>query len=279
MCSRIDTRGKPPIPFVVDFEGNVLGHHDKALHLTRHPFKIKLAQRCLSISFLLLCHFLDIASAQVMTGTITFQEFAPYQQGRVGVKSCVQDYGGNGNLGDVVQALSCGSPYYDSCVCRPDLAVTGSSFLTKCINSLCASNSVDLSQGLLIWDAYCSLTTFTSINTHTMSFAADAAYQAARPCAKSCIQDYGGNGNLGDIPEFLQCPSPWFDSCLCRKDLLPQGASFLTSCVSRQCQNSVDVSQALAEYLNYCGYTTAAGSDGTGVTASSVAASGKASHK
>lgn len=89
-----------------------------------------------------------------------------------------------------------------------------------------------------------------------MTIAADAGYLVARPCAKSCIQDYGGNGKVGDVPAQLSCGAPYFDSCLCRTDLVGQGVQFLSSCVNAQCQNGVDVSQAVAEYLGYCGFTT-----------------------
>ena len=146
-----------------------------------------------------------ITGAAAQTGVITVNAFGPYLQARKCVRSCIADYGGNRPLGDLVSALSCGSPYYDSCFCRSDLRPTGSAFISKCINSLCASNTVDLNQGLLIWDAYCSRTTAPFSKTALISLDKDAGYLQARPCARSCIQDYGGNRPLGDLVNANNC--------------------------------------------------------------------------
>ena len=82
-------------------------------------------------------------------GSIT--EVLAYSSARPCAQVCV--YGGccTGDIGD---AMGCDTNSY--CFCRQDLRATGSEFLSKCVNSRCNTNALDMSWAFLAWDQYCS---------------------------------------------------------------------------------------------------------------------------
>ena len=70
-------------------------------------------------------------------------------------RPCAQDCVYLGCCGeDLGQAMGCN--YDNYCFCRQDLRATGSAFLSKCVNSGCSTNAVDMSWAFLAWAQYCS---------------------------------------------------------------------------------------------------------------------------
>ena len=84
-----------------------------------------------------------------------------------------------------------------------------------------------------------------------------SAFSSLRPCAQSCFVGNGdGDGilsdNTPDIEDELGCGFGALNDCLCRSDLMVTATSFLSSCVSKECNNSNDVTSAVTVYSNYC---------------------------
>jgi len=197
-----------------------------------------------------------VLDVRAQTGTMSLNIQGPYQQARGCVRTCIQDYGRSATFGDLPHALHCDAPFFDSCLCNTASRQTGSAFISTCINALCKSNTIDLSQGFDIWNEYCSWTTGPSVNTATMSIANDTGYLGLKPCAKNCLQNYQPGGTLGDVPYILDCPHPFYDTCLCRADLVSKADSHLTACIMNLCQNEDDVSKATSVYHGYCKLAT-----------------------
>ena len=82
-------------------------------------------------------------------GSIT--EEPAYSSARPCAQICV--YGGC-CAADIGDAMGCDTNSY--CFCRQDLRATGSEFLSKCVNSRCNTNALDMSWAFLAWDQYCS---------------------------------------------------------------------------------------------------------------------------
>jgi len=77
-----------------------------------------------------------------------------YLQQRGCVKSCL--WGDIAN-GDLSINLGCTAPWVNECYCRADQAPVASSFLSKCVSSVClGSASVDVSLALSVYDQYCA---------------------------------------------------------------------------------------------------------------------------
>jgi hypothetical protein len=84
-----------------------------------------------------------------------------------------------------------------------------------------------------------------------------SAFTSLRPCAQSCFVGNGdGDGilsdNMPDLGDELDCGFGALNECLCRSDLMVTATSFLSSCVSKECSNSNDVTSAVTVYSNYC---------------------------
>jgi hypothetical protein len=103
---------------------------------------------CLPLTLL---HLLALISSSAADGTWSLDLQPDFLHARNCVQTCL-DHGPS----QLVYAIDCPPPWYDSCVCREDLRPIGSSALTKCVDNLCSSNSADLSQVVGIWDSYCS---------------------------------------------------------------------------------------------------------------------------
>ena len=82
-------------------------------------------------------------------GSVT--EVPAYSSARPCAQGCV--YNGCCTI-DIGEAMGCNTNTY--CFCRQDLRATGSVFLSKCVNSRCSTNALDMSWAFLAWAQYCS---------------------------------------------------------------------------------------------------------------------------
>lgn len=75
------------------------------------------------------------------------------------LRGCAQDclYGGpSDGSGALPRALQClGTPAYDGCMCRSDMASTANSFLTVCASKYCQGNTDDIASAISAYTAYC----------------------------------------------------------------------------------------------------------------------------
>ena len=78
-------------------------------------------------------------------------EAPAYSSARPCAQGCV--YNGCCTI-DIGEAMGCNTNTY--CFCRQDLRATGSVFLSKCVNSRCSTNALDMSWAFLAWAQYCS---------------------------------------------------------------------------------------------------------------------------
>jgi hypothetical protein len=113
----------------------------------------------------------------------------------------------------------------------------------------------------------------------TFSLPAQPAYSSLRVCAQNCI-NFGLDGgylndNTPDLAVFLNCGGPFNieNACICRSDLISSGSSYLTSCASKECTNSIDASSAAALYVSYCSVLTPAATTTAAGAGSSTAGS------
>ncbi|KAK6537171.1 hypothetical protein TWF694_011368 [Orbilia ellipsospora] len=66
-------------------------------------------------------------------------------------------------------------------------------------------------------------------------------YKNGRPCMTNCLYYLAGNNGCANI-----------DQCVCRLDLQPQITSYISSCVSNGCSNTVDIQSGVSIYQAYC---------------------------
>jgi hypothetical protein len=98
-------------------------------------------------------------------------------------------------------------------------------------------------------------------------------YSSQRPCAQNCIEYTLYQYTYLPLAGSLGCNlNPLENSCFCRTDLVPSGASILSNCISSGCSgNTNDIQSAESIYLNYCssnGYSTVAAATATTTTSS-----------
>jgi len=112
----------------------------------------------------------------------------------------------------------------------------------------------------------------------TVSLANSPEYTALRNCAQCCLVYCFVNFSPANlIQDKLGCANN-LNSCLCRADLIPQGVSYLSSCVYSACTSDItDVASAVAVYTDYSSNTDepfVAGVTTTPGTASGAVATG-----
>ena len=92
-----------------------------------------------------------------------------------------------------------------------------------------------------------------SQSTATVSIYSNAAFKAQRLCAFECILcGYGTYGQHDCLAAALDCNTPLQNSCYCRADLQSAAVSYVASCVSSACTNTLDVNSAVGIYTQYC---------------------------
>jgi hypothetical protein len=76
------------------------------------------------------------------------------------LRSCAQGCFGEGNCNGVSNQLSCleGGGILNSCVCRSDLIPVGEEYLSSCVSTMCAGNTIDIGSALNVYTEYCSST-------------------------------------------------------------------------------------------------------------------------
>ncbi|KAN0073429.1 hypothetical protein V8E54_008649 [Elaphomyces granulatus] len=101
---------------------------------------------------LILVIFASVVASQVSIFSINGDPAFSIQ--RVCVQACLgPGYTGvPGNIGCAYED----DVYLNACVCRTDLQPSASSYLTKCVNSGCATEPSDLSSAISIYDNYCA---------------------------------------------------------------------------------------------------------------------------
>jgi hypothetical protein len=93
----------------------------------------------------------------------------------------------------------------------------------------------------------------SSQSTATVSIYSNVAFTSQRLCALECILcGYGTYGQHDCLAAALDCNSPLQNSCYCRTDLQPAAVSYVASCVSSACMNTLDVNSAVGIYTQYC---------------------------
>lgn len=133
---------------------------------------------------LLLPHHL--ASSDSPTVTITGED--GYRSLRGCARACVWGYPvGN----DLLINLGCVSPWYESCLCREDLAPAASSFLSKCVNRDCDSATVDVSQAVSLYDSYC---TRTGVPTNAVVVTLDSSAPTTTVIAVTTVSSAAAGG-------------------------------------------------------------------------------------
>jgi hypothetical protein len=106
---------------------------------------------------------------------------------------------------------------------------------------------------LLLLSYFLHINHALSQSTATVSIYNGAAFTAQRLCALECILcGYGTYGQHDCLAAALDCSSPLQNSCYCRADLQPAAISYVASCVSSACSNTLDVNSAVGIYTQYC---------------------------
>jgi hypothetical protein len=108
----------------------------------------------LSLAFLSLL-LSPLTNAQQATITIT--DTPSYKSAADCIQNCVWDKGDTGSDGnhDVIVALGCSSPWYNSCLCRTDATAAASSYISSCVMEMCSVTSQDPKSAVSLYDGYC----------------------------------------------------------------------------------------------------------------------------
>jgi hypothetical protein len=134
----------------------------------------------LPVALFLFLHLITPASAD---GTVSIAAFTSYIVQRLCVKDCL--WGGQPGGGvNLPGYLPCPAPFSDSCMCRTDLAVTASTFLSSCVGKFCSSNSVDISSAIDLYSSYCDGKLAVVTSAALLSIESFKAYSTARIASK-----------------------------------------------------------------------------------------------
>lgn len=52
--------------------------------------------------------------------------------------------------------------------------------------------------------------------------------------------------------DFIGCPAPWYNTCVCNVDQQPAALKNVGNCVTTQCTGTQDVATAMKVYTDYC---------------------------
>jgi hypothetical protein len=229
-------------------------HSTVPLHLSRNMFNLaqsplltcQLVKR-FSQAIFILSHLVRFASAD---GPVTIESLTAYSVQRLCVQECIW-FGLPGGGPGLPGILSCAQPYSDSCMCRTDLTASAISYLSTCVNSLCSSNTVDVSNAVSLYTGYCNSDLSMIAFAPSVTIESSGEYSSLRQCAQQCI--WGGTDGGGPpLPQAISCNDN-LNGCMCRADLSPSASSFLTTCIDSNCSGDQDdLSSAIAAYTVYC---------------------------
>ena len=111
------------------------------------------------VLLVLTCLFSPRLRLVIADPTISITAVPAYTSLRVCARECLYcpSCGFGGDLGSEIKCQDGDqSPTYDDrCFCRRDLASSGSSFLTTCINTACSSISADINSAISVYNNYC----------------------------------------------------------------------------------------------------------------------------
>ena len=184
--------------------------------------------------------------------TVSLSSWPEFQLLRNCAQTCIW-----GSPGSVADTIGCPSPWYDECVCNAQYEASAAAHVSSCVNSLCTVGAkVDAPTAVAAYTDYCYSAGFAtagqaaptlSLDLHTVSLSQDAGFKLLRNCAQSCIWGSGGS-----VADFLGCPGPWYNSCVCNANQQPFVAKNVGNCITTRCTGTQDVSTAMEVYTNYC---------------------------
>jgi hypothetical protein len=123
-------------------------------------------------------------------------------------------------------------------------------------SSVLRANNMKHSHPILIFLLSTSLffSPALSQTSATVSIYNNPAFKSQRLCALECILcELGTYGQHDCLAVALSCnSSPLQNNCYCRSDLQSAAVSYVASCVSAACSNTVDVDNAVGIYTQYC---------------------------
>ena len=211
--------------------------------------QINMPRHMITSSLLLLSLLITPTLTQ---NTVSLFSWPEYQLLRSCAQICIWGYSGS-----VADTIGCPSPWYDECVCNAQYEASAASHVASCVNSLCTVGAkVDGPTAVAAYTDYCYSAGFTtsgqaaptmSLDLHTVSLFQDSGYKLLRNCAQACIWGYSGS-----VADFIGCPSPWYNSCVCNINQQPFAAKNVGNCITTRCTGTQDVSTAMEVYTNYC---------------------------
>ena len=134
--------------------------------------------------------------------TITITDTPSYKSAADCIQNCLWDKGDTGSDGnhDVIVALGCTSPWYNSCLCRMDATAAASSYISSCVMEMCSVTSQDPKSAISLYDGYCGganavviATATGGSQTGTPSAAATAA-GSTKPGSMPAVTATGSTG-------------------------------------------------------------------------------------
>jgi hypothetical protein len=155
------------------------------------PASLQLRTKAVLTFLILLLQSNIVACADA---TLSIEDFNDFQSQRPCLKDCISCVNCGGNFrffgGDLGEQLGCGDspPFLDSCFCRQDLWPSASSKIKSCVGAACQSNTVDISRGYSLYNAYCNV---------------QAAATTAAPAATTPTEQ-PGNVNTGGFTTVVQ---------------------------------------------------------------------------
>ncbi|ORX90945.1 hypothetical protein BCR34DRAFT_620657 [Clohesyomyces aquaticus] len=87
-----------------------------------------------------------------------------------------------------------------------------------------------------------------------VSITSNLGYKEQKGCVKTCLYYGVLLVTSRDVLGAINCEYPWLNDCLCRADQAPPATSFLSRCVSSNCDASgtEDFTRAVSVYDAYC---------------------------
>ena len=126
----------------------------------------------------------------------------------------------------------------------------------------------------LILPRYRVVSTMPTSSLEPLTLTKYPGYVGLRSCVADCVAgyDFANDGLIG----FIGCPYPLYNTCYCNSNIIPEGSSFLSTCVTSRCSESADVPAAFSVWTGYCdaagfpmnaaAQTTAAAATSSGTT-------------
>lgn len=202
----------------------------------------------------------------VLKPTVTITDYTPFRYLRTCEQSILSK---NDWMGG--RALGCSFPFDNSCYCNTAKRAVASSYISSCVFTYCSDYDFDYTAAVSVYDQYCGdVAAGITPRFHDTPLTETVTITDMR--------EWSGLGTCGQqilskndwLKQGLKCPSPWFNSCYCDRNLAPLATSYISSCIFTYCSTlSADFDEALDVYNSYCASTRVKGaaqptSTGTG---------------